>query len=153
GPSVRAVQVLEDDERPPRAGETDEAAVLRAALGELVDPRPERAARYRTPALAAQGSAAADPLLALLGRQLQLPGERLEVFVASHGDVGETPADNYVALWGDTSFDARQLAAALAPTSPRRGARLVLTACFGGGFAELAFDGADANAGPTASDV
>lgn len=153
GPSVRAVQVLEYDERPPRAGETDEAAVLRAALGELVDPRPERAARYRTPALAAQGSADADAFLALLGRQLQLPGERLEVFVASHGDAGETPADNYVALWGDTSFDARQLAAALAPTSSRRGARLVLTACFGGGFAELAFDGADANAGPTASDV
>jgi hypothetical protein len=89
----------------------------------------------------------------LLAQQLELPGSRLELFVASHGDLGEAPADNYVALWGDTSFDARQLSEALTPPAAQRGARVVLTACYGGGFAELAFEGADASAGATSADV
>lgn len=143
GPGVRAVQVLD----PTAAPEADVHAQLRAELGALLDPRPERDARYRIPTLKVDAPADAPAVLALVQQQLALPGPRLDVFVAAHGDVGETPAENYVSLWGDSSFDARELVTALSATGARRSARVVITACFGGGFAELAFANADASAG------
>ncbi|MCA9576659.1 MAG: hypothetical protein KC668_14545 [Myxococcales bacterium] len=150
GSSVRAVQVLDGDDTPLA---TDAWADLRAALGDVLDPRAERAATYRLPAVPVHGEAEAARVLELIATQIAEPGERLELFIACHGDQGDTPADNYVALWGDSAFDARELAGALAPPTAQRGARVLLTACFGGGFAELAFEGADSSAGPAASDV
>lgn len=143
GPGVRAVQVLDRAATP----DADPHATLRAELGALLDPRPERDARYRIPAVKVDAAADAASVLALVEEQLTLPGPRLDVFVAAHGDVGETPAENFVSLWGDSSFDARELATALSVEGARRSARVVITACFGGGFAELAFANADATAG------
>ncbi len=143
GPGVRAVQVLE----PAASPEGDAHQRLRAELGTLLDPRPERDARFRVPGLKVDAPADAPAVLALLRQQLALPGERLDLFVAAHGDVGETPAENYVSLWGDTSFDARELSTALTTPEARRSARFVITACFGGGFAEIAFAGAEVSAG------
>jgi hypothetical protein len=144
GPGVRAVQVLD----PAAAPDGDAHQGLRAELGRLLDPRPERDARFRIPRLKVDAPAEAAAVLATLQGQLALPGERLDVFIAAHGDVGESPAENYVSLWEDSSFDARELAAAVASPDARRSARFVITACFGGGFAELAFAGADVSAGP-----
>ncbi len=149
GAGVRAVQVLD----PAASLEGDAHQRLRAELGTLLDPRPERDAQFRLPGLKVDGPADAPSVLALLRRQLALPGERLELFVAAHGDVGETPAENYVSLWGDTSFDARELSTALTAPEARRSARVVITSCFGGGFAELAFAGAEVSAGPASHGV
>lgn len=152
GPGVRAVQVLSPaaplDSSDEATLDASPHAPLRAELGALLDPRPERAARFRIPALKVDAPADAPSVLALLEAQLAHPGPRLDVFVAAHGDVGESAAENYVALWGDSAFDARELSTALSSRDARRSARVIITSCFGGGFAELAFADANVSAGP-----
>jgi hypothetical protein len=74
GPGVRAVQVLD----PAASPEGDAHQRLRAELGTLLDPRPERDARFRIPGLKVDAPADAAAVLALLRQQLALPGERLD---------------------------------------------------------------------------
>jgi hypothetical protein len=71
------------------------------------------------------------------------------LYVAGHGDQGESPERNSVAVWGGHSLSVLRLAEL--HEQHQRPLRLLATSCFSGGFAELAFAGANAAAGQPSS--
>ncbi len=117
---------------------------LLARLGDLFAPRGGRTATYRRTTLPADGAATADNLRAALEHATASEGPPLLLYLAGHGQRGEQPADAIVDLWGQVPLSARELAELLDPRP--RPVRMVITSCFSGGFAELAFVGADARA-------
>jgi hypothetical protein len=84
---------------------------------------------------------------AALTRYLSQGPEPLTLFFAAHGEKGEVPRQNFVALWGDGTLSVERLAE-LHADHPRP-LRVVSGSCFSGGFADLAFDGAEVSRGPT----
>jgi hypothetical protein len=74
-------------------------------------------------------------------------GDPLFILAASHGDRGEVARKNALALWGGWGVSVEDVAELLDREESVRPTRLVVTACYGGGFAELAFVGADAQRG------
>jgi hypothetical protein len=135
GPDAPVVQVQHDLPRDP----------LGTALAELFAPRGGRDASYRAPAIPVDAEATAAGVLEALGTATAAPGAPLLVFLAGHGDIGETPRDNSVSLWAASRIGVGELAQTL--DGARRPVRLVVTTCFSGGFAELAFADADEAAG------
>jgi len=127
-----------------------EARGLAARLGTLFVPRDGRAAKYRDTKLEPHGAGTVANVTRTLQRVFAQPGEPLLVFVAAHGDAGQTPRENTVALWGGPALRVADLAAL--DDDAVRPLRLVVTSCFSGGFAELAFSDADARKGATARD-
>jgi len=117
---------------------------LRLALGDLFAPRSGRQSRYRQPHFAAE-RATLENVEARLGEALAQGDAPLLVYIATHGDRGDAPQHNSVALWGGHTLDVARLAQL--HERQRRPLRLVATSCFSGGFGELAFAGADAAAG------
>jgi hypothetical protein len=139
GPRASWVQQLD------RTG--DDGAVL-TRLGEIFAPRPDRATAYRQSALASHGAATQNNVLAELDRALAQPAAgSLMLVVAAHGDPGATAADTAVVLWGGQVLTARDLAQRLDRAGQRRPVRLVMSSCFSGGFAEIAFADADPDQG------
>ncbi|MEZ4428586.1 MAG: hypothetical protein R3A51_12970, partial [Nannocystaceae bacterium] len=132
GPGSRAVQVLDDDA---------DADPLRRELAALFSPRGGRDARYRETELLVHGPATRRSTLAAIAAAIAEDGPSLLLYFAGHGERGDGPADNYVALWGQSLVTVRDLAAVL--DDARRPVRLVMTTCFSGGFGELAFAAAD----------
>lgn len=124
---------------------------LSAALGEILDPRDGRGARYRRPQL--PGSLAATP--ENFDRAMSsavLTGETpLVILIATHGERGDTPRQNRIVLWGEYSIDAAGLAESLDAAKPARTVIVVNAACYGGGFAEFAFTDAYPQSGPPTS--
>jgi len=107
------------------------------------------ATRYEKAPLDADGPSTADQVLHALEKGLSSGDEPLFVYAACHGDQGELPADNTLNLWGGWGLKVSDLTAVLdRHESDARGTRFVITACFGGGFAELAFVAADPRRGP-----
>ncbi|MEZ4268622.1 MAG: hypothetical protein R3F39_19875 [Myxococcota bacterium] len=136
GPGTRAVQVLS----------TEHAHTgLRAELADLFSPRPGRDARYRETVLHPSGAASREVFLEALHDAIATAGPPLLVYLAGHGVAGETPADNALLMWGRSELTPADLATAL-DTRGARHTRLVVTSCYGGGFAETAFVGAVADA-------
>jgi len=114
------------------------------ALGELVLPRETRNSHYRAPSFEAEP--ATEPnVIGALSAALDAGGPPLLLYIAAHGSEGSEPKDNAVALWDDGHLSVEQLAQ-LHQQSPRP-LRLVVTSCYSGGFADLAFSGADAQLG------
>lgn len=144
GPGTRAVQVQDDAER---------GDPLRRALGDLLAWRGGRDARYQPSRLAPHGAATLDALSDALSFALAGGDEPLLLWIAAHGDRGEVPADSTVLLWAGTELAPAALADAIATSGTRRPVRLVITSCFSGGFAELAFSDLDPERGATALDV
>jgi hypothetical protein len=107
----------------------------------LFAPRSGRHSRYRAPRFDAQ-PATRENVERVLEQALSDGSEPLLLYVAGHGDKGETAAQNSVALWGGTTLTPFDLAAL--HERHTRPFRLVATTCFSGGFAELAFEKADA---------
>ena len=139
GPSASWVQQLD--------GIGDDGAVL-TRLGEIFAPRPDRATAYRQSALPSHGAATLRGVLAELDRALAQPeAGSLMLVVAAHGDPGATAADTAVVLWGGQVLTARQLARRLDRAPQHRPVRLVMSSCFSGGFAEIAFADADPGQG------
>lgn len=139
GPGAFSVRELRD-----RA--LSEQAQLRVELGQLFAPRPGRDSAYRRSHLqvpAAERSAVTERLAA----EFALAAPPLWVYVAAHGEQAEQPADNRIGLWGGTSLSVRELAEL--HDGSQRPLRLVVTSCFSGGFAELAFHQAQADLGPS----
>jgi hypothetical protein len=107
--------------------------------------------RYETTSLAIDAPATRDHVLEAVrgaleaGNGLSPP---LLVFAASHGERGALPRDNALALWGGWSLDVQDVAAVLDGFNDARPTRWVITSCYGGGFAELAFVGANPQQGP-----
>jgi hypothetical protein len=142
GSTVPSVQVLE-----PAPAQLP----LRERLGEFFDPRPGRRARYRKPAIPIDGPATTTATQQVLERLLERPGAQLLVYIAGHGVAGQRPVENVVHLWGGWPLEVPALAELL--DGAQRPVRLVMTTCHSGGFAELAFAGADAKASrPAAGD-
>jgi hypothetical protein len=143
GPGTRAVQVEELEPRGDR---------LRAELGDLLAPRGGRSARYRPTSLPLHGAGTLAQLEAILELAVAQPGDPLLVYLAGHGDRGEMPSESRALLWGGDALDAVTLAEWLDARAPARPVRFVVTSCFSGGLAEIAFEGADRSRGATAQD-
>jgi hypothetical protein len=117
---------------------------IRLALGDLFAPRGGRRSRYRKPRFDAE-RATLENVETRLGEALARGDGALIMYVAAHGERGDEPRHNSIALWGGRALDVARLAQL--HEQHRRPLRLVATSCFSGGFAELAFAGADASAG------
>ncbi|MBA3545836.1 MAG: hypothetical protein H0T76_05070, partial [Nannocystis sp.] len=111
-------------------------------LGELFSPRGGRDSRYRRTTLPVDAAATAENLRLALERASAVGERPLLVYLAGHGQRGEQPAEASIDLWGQRALQAFELAAVL--DAGARPVRLVMTTCFSGGFAELAFVDADA---------
>jgi hypothetical protein len=103
---------------------------------------------YQPASFAIDGPATSEQVLHALDAALSSGKEPLFVYAASHGDQGQEPRENALSLWGGWPLRVRELAELLDRSPGPRGARFVITSCFGGGFAELAFTGAERGAGP-----
>jgi hypothetical protein len=116
-------------------------------VADLLDPRQGRDSNYRRPLIEVDGAATREATLASLDAALRAAGPPLLVYFATHGDKGEKARANGVQLWGDSLLTVADLAEAIEAAGATREVRLVVTACYGGGFADLAFAGADAEKG------
>lgn len=123
---------------------------LIAELAALFAPRSGRDGHYRRTVLRPHGPATKVELLRTLDRELSVTAAPLLAYVDCHGDGAAAPADNSLATWGGAPLTVRELASHL--DVARRPVRLVVSACFSGGFADLAFRGAEARQGPTDKD-
>lgn len=122
-------------------------ATLRQRLGRFFDPR-ERDVRY-VPGPDANGPASFQAFLDVLDVAYGTQGP-LWLYLGGHGEGGEEPADALLRLWGGDALGVDDLAQIL-DSSPRP-VRLVHTACFGGGFADVLFRQGDPDAGPSDRD-
>jgi hypothetical protein len=116
-------------------------------LGDLFDPLDGRDATYRQPLIPADGAATSRRFIEALSAALAEGRDELLVYVAVHGEAGDVPADNTIRLWGDAPLSVRDLADVLDSAGSKRVVRFVVTSCYSGGFADLAFDTASAEAG------
>ena len=138
GPGTHAVQVLDREQR---------GDPLLRRLAELFAPRVGRDAHYRASRLPIAGPATAGALLDSLERAARVADAApLLLYVAGHGDQGQTAGDNRVLLWADTHVTPVALATAL-DRGAQRPVVAVVTTCFSGGFAEVAFIGGDPSRG------
>ncbi len=141
GPNSDGVYVLD---------ESDAGDDFAAELADLIAPRSGRDARYRRTVLRPHGAATKDETLAALRSELAGGDAPLLVYVDCHGDGGDNVLDNDLALWGGDSLSVKQLIEAL--DEARRPVRVVMSACFSGGFAEMAFAGGKPQNGATPRD-
>lgn len=138
GPESAAVQVLREEGAPEG---------LRHRLAMLFNPREGRDSRYRATTLEPLGAASRDGILEALRGALgaaDLPP--ITVYLAGHGLGGEDPVDSRLLTWGVGDLWVEDLASVLDETD-HRPVRFVVTSCYGGGFAELAFHQADPEQG------
>lgn len=142
GPGSRAVQELSD-------GEPDELALELAAI---LDPRSGRDAHYRETTLAPDGAATAEATLAALEGAITDGEMPLTVYLAGHGHGGETPAESAFLTWSEGDLWVDDLTRVLDAAPAHRPVRFVITSCYSGGFAEIAFEGADPERGPAGTD-
>lgn len=143
GPTVSAVQVLRG-----RAV----ADPLMGDLGDFFDPRDGRRGLYRRTTLRPNGAATADNARGVIERRVRVGSDPLLIYVATHGERADRIRDTAVLLWGGGAMTAADLAALLDEAPPERRVRVVITACYSGGFAEVAFAGADPEAGAPRGD-
>lgn len=116
------------------ADERGGAPTLRQRLADLFDPR-DRAVRY-VPGPRADGPATPAVFFAAFDA-LRASDEPWTFVLAGHGEGGETPLDSVFHLWGGEMLAVSDLAEELDALA--RPTRLVVTSCFGGGFAEVVF--------------
>lgn len=117
---------------------------LRHRLGRFFDPR-ERDVRY-VPGPDANGPATFRAFLDVMNAAYAGEGPLL-LYLGGHGEGGDRPADSLLRLWGGDALGVDDLGEIL-DSSPRP-VRVVHTACFGGGFADVLFRRGDPEAGPT----
>jgi hypothetical protein len=115
-------------------------------LGDVFMPRAGRRSQYRSSELDA-GPATLAEVEVQLGAALRTGDRPLLLLIATHGDQGEHAADNRALLWGGDGLTPQRLAQ-LHEAAPRP-LCVMVASCFSGGFAELAFAGADERAGVT----
>jgi hypothetical protein len=149
GPDTRSVQVRDDELEDPGH---DELGVLRRTLGDLFTPRNGRDAHYRATTLPeVHGPATLRVLSDHLAAAIATPTDTaLTLVLVGHGASGDTPLDTSFLLWTGEALDALTLSDLLAPAA--RPVRVIVTSCYAGGLAELAFEGADPSEGPAATD-
>lgn len=121
-------------------------------LGDLFDPKEGRNAHFRRPRLKPDGAATADNVLDALRQALANGDSPLLLYVAAHGEMGDSPRDNRALLWSGTDLRVGALAETLDEAPNRRQVRIVVTSCYSGGFADIVFAGADPARGPAGRD-
>jgi hypothetical protein len=121
---------------------------LKLALGDLFAPRAGRQSRYRAARFPAERATLGN-LTARLSAALSEGGAPLLLYVAGHGDQGQSPSGNSVAVWGGHALTVSALAEL--HEQHQRPLRMLATSCFSGGFAELVFAHADAAGGQPSS--
>lgn len=146
GRGANGVQVV--DEGAESGASAAVADPLVAQLADLFAPRGGRAARYRATTLAVDAAATYDNVNAAVTAATATEGSPLMIYLAGHGVPGATPGETAIDLWGQTALRADELARTL--DAGRRATRVVITSCFSGGFAELAFAAGDARTGEPA---
>jgi hypothetical protein len=121
-------------------------------LGALFDPRESRASTYRESAIEPAGPSTYEALDAALTLALLAPegSPPLVLYVNGHGEPGELPRESLVRLWGGFPLIAEDLALRLDDAA--RPTRVVVTACYSGGFDALAFRNGDPNEGAAPGD-
>lgn len=142
GPGARSVREL-------RVAPLTPQQQLSQELGQLFAPRNGRDSIYRASHL----RAAAATLVRVeqrLEAEFEVSGAPLLLYIATHGEPGDEPGAVAVTLWGGQLLTPRELAALHDGTA--RPLRLVVTSCYSGAFAELAFNDADSDAGATVAD-
>lgn len=122
----------------------DGADPVKRLLGDFFAPRPGRTSRYREPRFDAE-PATFPRVERTLSRLLEQGQTPLLLYIAGHGEKGEAPSENSVALWGGQRLRVNQLADW--HERHARPLRVIATTCFSGGFGELAFAQADAASG------
>ncbi len=142
GPGAASVQVSTDHDEDP----------LLTRLRELFDPRSGRDATYRPTELTPIGAASTEAITEALRGALTAGRGPLTVYLAGHGDGGEEPAQSLFLTWGPDDLDVPTLAELLDEATDHRPVRFVMTSCYAGGFADIAFTGADPNRGTAADD-
>ncbi|HEX5655571.1 MAG TPA: hypothetical protein VFX59_00180 [Polyangiales bacterium] len=135
------VAILRSEER---------ASSVRLAVSRVLGPAGAEGIRYQPTTLAVDAPATRELVLDALRGALQTPGEPLLILAASHGERGEVARQSSLALWGGWGVSVEDVAELLDREESVRPTRLVVTACYGGGFAELAFVGADPQRGERA---
>jgi hypothetical protein len=126
--------------------EADES--LRAKLGRLFDPRAGREATYRPTTLEDAYPATRPYVLEALRSTARQPIESpLVVYVAGHGEQGAEPALNSFATWGGEPVTVKDVEEALSGAA--RTVRFVVSTCFSGGFADIVFEDANPDLGPS----
>lgn len=105
--------------------------------------------RYEAAKLETDGPATSDQVLHVLERGLIKGSGPLFVYAACHGEQGTQPVDNALSLWGGWGLKVGDLTELLdRHAESARSTRFVITSCYGGGFAELAFVAGDPKKGP-----
>lgn len=131
-----------------RGGRTGErASDVQSELARLFGPPGALDVRYEPTSLDIDAPATRDHVLDALRSALEASTSPLLVFAASHGTQGERPRGNALDLWGGWSLSVEDLTDLLDQAQKPRPTRFVITACYGGGFAELAFVAADPQRG------
>ena len=98
---------------------------------------------YRPADIAIDGPGTSEHVRSALTRALAQGEAPLFVYAGSHGAPGDTVLDNSLSLWGGWPLSVRDVAHVLDSAPAQRPTRFVVTACFGGGFAELIFVGGE----------
>lgn len=128
-----------------RTDDIPAVSTLLVRLGDLFAPRPSRSSRFRASELSARRADLAT-VEAALERALAEPTDTpLTLYVAAHGEQAELAADNAALVWGNDALTPRRLAEL--HDASKRPLLVIVTSCFSGGFAELAFRAADAAQG------
>ena len=132
--------------------EGDRGDALTRRLGDFFSPRAGRDATYRKTQLAAHGPATADEARRQVVETLARGDGPFLLYLAGHGDVGETPAQNGIGLWERSFLTVAELATLLDRSAGGRRTRVVVTTCYAGGFAEIVFVDGDPGHGVTSQD-
>ncbi|MEK7704975.1 MAG: hypothetical protein AAB426_08450, partial [Myxococcota bacterium] len=127
-------------------------APLREHVAALFAPRVSAGVSYEPVTIGVDGPTTEAATHAALEGALSLRRGPLLLYFAAHGEPGETPRDNVLRLWGGWPLIVADLATMLDGAANGPPVRVVVAACHGGGFAELAFRDADATQGPAAGD-
>jgi hypothetical protein len=110
------------------------------ALARLFGPAGAEHVRYQASTLPVDAPATRDHVVEALSSALEGGGSTpLVILAASHGERGATARENELSLWGGWSLSVEDVAELLDHAYTPRPTRWVVTACYGGGFAELAF--------------
>ena len=120
---------------------------LLVRLGDLFAPRAGRRSRYRASRLPMAGPASLAEVERHLKRALKSGREPLYVYIATHGEQGDERSENWAVLWGGEALTVGRVAHLHDRAS--RPMVAIVTSCYSGGFAELAFRGGDPKQGPT----
>ena len=111
-------------------------------LARLFGPAEAERVRYQASTLPIDAPATRDHVVDALQGALEGGPSPLLIVAASHGDRGATARENELNLWGGWSLGVEDVAELLDHAYQPRPTRWIVTACYGGGFAELAFVGA-----------